>query len=402
MIIKRRPPKPRRGGPSCLFVLFVLLVIAGGIYIIANADRVRDVVIAPPTAEPTRTAATLAANAALMERDGDIEGAIALYEDSIRLDAGRVEFYLPLIRLLRSRIRPEEALKWAEQAVVLAPDNDRVWSELAAVHLAFGDRLNDLGQGIDADLEYAEAVQAARAATDIDSGNAEAYAYLAGALAALGPERYAQAQENADIAVALDPDSPVARQHMATVLELQGYYPAAIEQYQLALESEPRSPQLLIGLAYNYYATRDIPTAILTFQDAIDADESSAAAYDGLGWMYFLIGEYPSAEEHLQKAVENDPELVRAHAHLGAARYRNQNYEGAIEHLEYAIGEYGQVSLNTAIYFNMLGLSYYYTNSGRCEESVQLFQQVLEVIPDEPSAREGMTLCRSSIIDGSS
>ena len=94
----------------------------------------------------------------------------------------------------------------------------------------------------------------------------------------MGPEQYANAQEAAEIALTIDPDNPVVRLNMATILELQGFYPAAIEQYQLAIDQNPNLPELYLGLAYNYYATRDIPTAILTFQDALDVHADDAAA----------------------------------------------------------------------------------------------------------------------------
>ena len=215
----------------------------------------------------------------------------------------------------------------------------------------------------------------------------------------MGPEQYANAQEAAEQALAIDPDNPIVRQHLATVLELQGFYSAAIEQYQLAIDQNPNMIDLRIGLAYNYYATRDIPTAILTFQDALDIDPNNAAVYDGLGWMYFLIGEYPSAEENLIKAVELDPEMVRAHAHLGAAYYRNLNYDSAIPELETAVERYGDVTVANSTYFIMLGLANYFKGEQNCDTAVALFETVLETIPDEANALEGLELCRAAALD---
>ncbi|MGD8584167.1 MAG: tetratricopeptide repeat protein [Chloroflexota bacterium] len=382
-------------------MLLVFAALAAGIFVIANADTVRETIVLPPTPEPTRSSASFAASAALLARDGEVNEAIDAYEEAIQLDGTRVEYYLPLVDLLVSVDRPEEALDWAEQALILAPENGRVWSTAAGAQLAMGQRLLDLADPTNADLAFAEAVRAARTSTDLDPSNAEAYAYLAGALAQLGPEQYAGAQEAAEIALSLDPDNPIVRLHMATVLELQGFYPAAIEQYQLAIDQNPSMIELYIGLAYNFYATRDIPTAILTFQDALDIDEASAAAYDGLGWMYFLIGEYPSAEENLVKAVELDPELVRAHAHLGAAYYRNLNYDSAIPELEYAVERYGEITLANSTYFNMLGLAYYFKGEENCDQAVELFRQVLEIIPDDINAEEGLDLCRAAAIETS-
>jgi tetratricopeptide (TPR) repeat protein len=381
-----------------MLVLLVIAVFIGAAFLVANADTVRETIILPPTPEPTRSAASYAASGALLERDGDVEEAIDAYEQAVRLDPSRVEYYIPLINLLTKSGRPAEALKWAEQTVILDPESDRVWTVLAAARLAHGDRLRETGEPTNASLEYAEAVRNARSAIDLNPNNADAYATLAGALAQLGPEQNARAQEAAEIALTIDPDNPTVRRHMATVLELQGYYLAAMEQYQLAMETDPNRADLYIGLAYNFYATRDIPTAILTFQDALDVDPNSAAAYDGLGWMYFLIGEYPSAEEHLTKAVELDPEMVRAHAHLGAALYRNLNYDAAIPELEQAVERYVDVTVANSTYFNMLGLAYYFKGEENCGQAVPLFQKVLDVLPDDFNAREGLDLCRAATL----
>lgn len=399
MEIRRTPRKRSRQGPSCLLVLIVIAALAGGIYIITNVGTVRETIIPEPTPLPTRSAASYAARAALMERDGEYQEAIDSYQVAIAQDGSRIEFYLPLIDLLLTTTQPQEALKWAEQAVILAPENNQVWSALAGAYLANGNRLEDTGDPTNADLAYAESVRTARASIDINPSNAAAFATLAGALAQLGPEQYANAQEAAEIALSIDPEDPLVRQHMATILELQGYYPAAIEQYQLAIDQNPNIIDLHIGLAYNYYATRDIPTAILTFQDALDIDQNNAAVYDGLGWMYFLIGEYPSAEENLIKAVELDPELVRAHAHLGAAYYRNLNYDNAIPELETAVDRYGDVTLANSTYFIMLGLAYYFKDEQNCSDAVVLFETVLETIPDEANALEGLEVCRAATLE---
>ncbi|MDX1613507.1 MAG: tetratricopeptide repeat protein [Candidatus Promineifilaceae bacterium] len=399
MVIKRTPPKRRRGGPSCLLVLLVIAALIAGGFIVSNADTVRDTIILPPTPEPTRSAASYAASGALLQRDGEVEEAIAAYEEAVARDGSRIEYYIPLIDLLTQQGRPNEALSWAEEIVVLAPENDQVWTVLAAAHLANGDRLAETGNPTGADLEYAEAVRSARSAIEINPNNALAYANLAGALAQLGPEQYQNAQEAAEVALTIEPENPEVRKHMATVLELQGFYPAAIEQYQLALEQNPNRADLYIGLAYNYYATRDIPTAILTFQDAIEVDPDNADAYDGLGWMYFLIGEYPSAEEHLTTAVELDPEMVRAHAHLGAALYRNLNYDNAIPQLEMAVEAYQDVTVANSTYFNMLGLAYYFKDDSNCDQARPLFQQVLAVLPDDANAQEGLELCRAAELE---
>jgi tetratricopeptide (TPR) repeat protein len=375
------------------------LAFVAGAFVVVNRDTVLETITPLPTAAPTRSASSFAATAALLRQDGEIDEAIALYEEAIGFDGSRVEFYIPLIEMLTAEGRAEESLTWAEQAVILAPENDRVWSGLAAAHMAVGNRLLDTGQPTEADLAFADAVRAGRAAVDINASNALAHAYIAGALAQVGPEQYARAQEEADIAVTLAPDEPLVHYYMATVLELQGFYQAAIEEYNIAIDLDSDMIISHIGLAYNFFALRDIPTAILYFEDALVIDPESAEAYDGLGYMYFLIGEYQTAEDNLLQAVEFDSDMIRAHAHLGAAYYRNLNYVEAIPELEFAVENYQEVTIANSTYYKMLGLAYYFEGEENCDKAVPIFREVLESIPGDEDAIEGLELCRAATLE---
>jgi tetratricopeptide (TPR) repeat protein len=400
MVIRRSQPRYPRRGPSCLLVLIVVAAFLMGAYVVTNAEEVREVLTIEPTPEPTRSATSYAASAALLERDNELPEAIQAYTAAIMLDATKVEFYIPLINLLIVTRQPAEALEWAEKAVLLAPDDARVWVALAAAQIAHGQRLWTTGHPTDAVLAYADAERAARRATNLNPENAVAWANLAGALVRQGPERNNEAQEAMEIAILLDPEDYIVHHNRALVLERQGYYRAAIDAYFTAIELNPTVVDLYIGLAYNYYAADNRPHAINTFRDALNLDPDSADAYDGLGWMYFQIGEYPRAEENLLKAVELDPEMVRGRAHLGAAFYRNQNnYISAIPQLEYAVERYQSVGWDNAMYFNMLGLAYYFTDESQCPQANELFQRVLAALPNDTNAQEGLRLCRSASLE---
>jgi tetratricopeptide (TPR) repeat protein len=404
MVINRTPPRYPRRGPSCLLVLFVLFGISVGVFVITRADEVRETIIPTPTPEPTRSAAEHALLADLSERDREYEEAVGHYETAIRLDASKPEFYIRLISLLVRVGDPERALEAAEQAVVLAPDNDSVWAAAAAAYLANGDRLLDLGDSVGANLQYAQAVQAADAAVDINQNNATAYAYVAGGLVLQGdPNKYGRADEAAAIALALEPDNPIARLYMAEVLTNQGFYTAAREQYLTGLQADPSNIQLHIGLAYNFFGTGDVSEAILSFESALTVDSENAAAYDGLAYMYLQLGEDVLAEENAAQSVELNPDVARAHGRLGEAYFRRSNYPEAIKELETAVDLYGTPSVLNARFFNMLAMAYYFTEPELCPQAVPLFEQVLNLPVAgtllEENATEGLELCRRAAIE---
>ena len=342
MVIKRTDPRYPRQGPSCLLVIFVLFGIIVGLFVISNSEEVRDVIIPTPTPEPTRSATEFALLATLSEEDGEYMTAIEYYENAVRLDATKPQFFIDLITLLVKTGQPERALEVAEQAIILAPESDAVMTAVAAAHIANGDRLYDLGDPTGAELQYAQARQAADKAIDINPENAAAYAYAAAGWVLPGePENYTRAQEMADLAIAVNPDDPIARYYMATVLDYQGYYDAARDNYLLGINADPNNANLLIGLAYNFFGTGNIPEAILYFERAIEADPNSAAAYDGLAYMYLQLGQEPLAEENALEAVRLNPNVARAQGRLGEAYFRQFKYPNAVEALEHAINLYG-------------------------------------------------------------
>ncbi len=401
MEIKRTPPRYPRKCPSCLLVLFVIAGILVGAFIITNAEQVRDTIIPTATPEPTRSATEFALLADLSERDGELEEAVGYYETAVRLDATKPEFYIRLINLLVKINQPERALEVAEQATVLAPDNEDVWTATAAAHIANGDRLENAGDPTGANLEYAQAVQAAASAIAINPYNATAFAYkAAGLVFPQDPAKYDEAQEAASTAVELEPDNAIARLYMANTLELQAYYAAAREHYQLGIDADPTLTDLYTGLAYNYFGTGSTSEAILTFQDAIAVDPANAVAFDGLAYMYLQLGELPLAKENAARAIELDPNMARAYGRLGEAYFKEPNYDKAIEELETAVKLYDEPTDINAYFFNMLANAYIYKDLALCPQAIPLFEAVSRTNSfTREAALEGLEECRRAQLE---
>ncbi|MBP8947909.1 MAG: tetratricopeptide repeat protein [Candidatus Promineofilum sp.] len=402
MIIERKPPRYPRRGPSCLLVLFVIFGIAVSLYVIQNAEEVRNAIVPTATYEPTRSATEFAVLAELSRDDGANDEAIAFYDEAIQGDPSNPEFYIRMIDLLVREGDSERAVERAEQATVLDPENDAVWTAAAAAYLAEGDRLGDRGDDNAANLQYANAAQAARKAININPNNATALAYAAGGTILQGdPEKYEQAQLFADDAVRIEPDNPIARYYMATVFTYQGRYTEAMEQYQLGLESDPNNPDLHIGLAYNYYGTGSIPDALLSFEDALAVDPDNAEAFDGRAYMYLQLGDTPLAEQNALEATRLNPFMARAQGRLGEAYFQQNNYADAIEALEAAVALYGRATDLNARFFNMLATAYIRRDLNQCSLATPLFEQVLDATTNEfivAGANEGLLECRRATL----
>lgn len=399
MVIRRKAPRYPRQGPSCMMVLFVIFFAAAGLTLIINADTVREAIIPTATPEPTRNAVDLAARADRLRRDGQIDEAIDLYEAAVTQDGNNVRFYPPLIDLLVLLERGEEAVERAKQANELVPGDEQVLVAMASAYLAYGNRLEETGFVTEAAQNFDLANRTARDVIGINANNAAAYAYRAQALLFQSIDNLTEAEDSINTALELDENNPVVQRGLATVLEYQGDYEAAIPVYERLLRNvnnDIERAQLLMSIAYNNFALRNTPGAINYFNDALSYDPDNADAFDGLAYMYFLIGAYPQAQENAEQALQFDPDMVRAHAHYGAALFRQNYYDrqtGAIPYLEFAVEKYGEPNVSTAIYFNMLGLAYVYTDN-KCDQARPLFEAVQLAIEEEPNAQYGLDLCR--------
>lgn len=421
MVIKRTPPRYPRRGPSCLLFLFVIFGIGVTLFVIQNADEVRDVIIPTVTPEPTRSATEFALLAEISQRDGGTEEAIGYYRQALRLDATKPEIYIRYIELLVDYGCPsmeigagsetmnciEEALARSEEAIVLAPDNPRVWTAVAATYIANGYRLLDAGDPNGANLEFAQAVTAAERAVSLNPSDptalSTAYAYTAGGLVAQRkPELYQDAQIQAETAITLDPNNALARYYMGQVFTMQAFYSAAREQFQLGLQSNPNFADLYIEMAYNSFANSRIPEAIVWFKDALKVDPNNAAAYDGLAYMYLQLGEDVQAEENALKSVQLNPNVARAHGRLGEAYMRNNKFDLAIEEFTKATTLYGAPTETNARFFYLLADAYIRAGLQNCPQAIPLLQAVTEKNQFYGElAQQYLLDCRRAVLEGS-
>lgn len=400
MIVERKdPPYPRRG-PSCLLMIFIGVGIFLGIFVIQNAEDVRQVIIPTPTPEPTRSAVEFALLADIAEREGSLVEAAGYYGEAVRQDATNPEIYIRYIELLVKIGEAEEALARAEEAAVLAPENDRIWTAVAAAHIANGERLNDAGDPTAADLEFAQAFRAAETAIDINPQNGDAYAYsAAGLVLQFEPELYQDAQERALEGTVVQPDNALARLYLGIVLTNQGFYTAAREQFQLGIQAEP-SAQLYYELGYNFFGDGNVSEAILSFQEAVSLDPNYAPGYDALAHMYLQLGQDNQAEENALQSVALDPNVARAHGRLGEAYVRLNKFQLAIEEFSKAVELYGEPTELNARFFYSLGDAYLREGTQNCPLAEPYFQQAGEVsVAYADLAQQGLVECRRAALE---
>lgn len=141
-------------------------------------------------------------------------------------------------------------------------------------------------------------------------------------------------------------------------------------------------------------------------------DESSAAILFILANLYFQAGDMENAKENYEKAIEKHPDYLRAHKNLGLLLMQEQKFSESVKHLSRAT-ELGEMDGRTQglmayAYLNLqnllaaeecyrdaiqmepevldwkLGLGRVLNETGRNQESIALFESLIEENPTDP------------------
>lgn len=104
---------------------------------------------------------------------------------------------------------------------------------------------------------------------------------------------------------------------IARICGRQGLVDAAIEAFELSLESDPTSIETQEELAVAYILRGRTAEAGRILKGILVLDESNAKAHNSLGWIALKKRETSRAREHLEKALQLDPDLIDAYINLG-------------------------------------------------------------------------------------
>jgi tetratricopeptide (TPR) repeat protein len=372
--------------------MILLVLIAIGLYIIT----VRPEAIPQPfqpTPTPTRTAGSHITEAEAEVGEGRLDDAIQIYELAIRTDPTIVENYIPLVRWLVFQGRIDEGLDYAETALFVDPDYAPARAIRAMALDWKSSQVRDEGFDEEADDLLIEALGEINRAIEQDPSQAESYAFQAEILFDLG--NYEEADEAINNALQVESKNLDVQRVAGYLAEFRGYREEAIQHYTEALRIQPNLAMLHLALGRTYIGAGEIDLARDSLEKAIALEPTNAEYHYFLGYAYFSIGERELASNSFQQALELRSDYPAAHCQLGLIYYQNRNWEAAVPELETGVEGYGDLlTYRNAFCYYTLGLSYYYLD--RCEEAYPLFDQVLEAIPENAPAEEGIRLCREA------
>lgn len=235
-----------------------------------------------------------------LHRRGDLDGAIARYDEILRADPRNVDalHHVAMARCQRGQFA--EGIEAISRAIALAP-------ERAAAHNLLGMALTRVGQPGEAVASFDRAIAA-------QENFAEAHGNRAGALAELGLHQ--EALKAYARALALDPSAVGDWINLGALqLELR-QYGDAVTSFDRALALQPNIPEAHFNRANALSALHRNADAIEAYGRAISARPGLAEAFLNRGLLHLGDGRFAAALQDFDRVLAINP------AHAGLWRHR--------------------------------------------------------------------------------
>jgi len=280
------------------------------------------VVTPTPSSSAPKEVAALVAMGDQILLQSNIDSAIAQYRSAAQLAPSSPIPLTHWSRALAFKGQVRDALDKAQQAVQQAP-NDADASAQFCRALAWNGQVN-------------EAIVAGEKAVQLDGKNANARAYLAEAY--LLARRLPDAQNQAQTALQLAPQSAEAYRAQAWVLTIQGQRSTALDTWRQTVTLEPdlyfRHFELAEVLRFYFNSPAD---AIPEYRKSISLYGAYTPAISQLGMALVDTGQAQDAAAQFQRVVTLDPNSVDAYTYLGLAFGKMNQCGQAIPYFEQAL-----------------------------------------------------------------
>ena len=207
-----------------------------------------------------------------------------------------------------------------------------------------------LGEAQFALRSYSSAANTLAQVRGLSKENAEASYWLSRTYQGLGADAYMQLEESF-------PDSWRTHQLKAEGYQLHQDLESAAKELQLALEIQPKSPELHEALGNLYLEKHADADAEKELQSALALDSARPRALYLIGRLYAQAGDNPKAIPCLERALRLQPDLTEASSLLGTTYVRLGQFKNAIAPLEKAAesDHYGNVHYQLYVAYRNLG-----------------------------------------------
>jgi tetratricopeptide (TPR) repeat protein len=350
-IYSRRTLFRRRDETSVYRMFFFVVLILAGIWLIRSVQQGDVKPLFLPTATPTRFAASYTLEGDAHFTAGQLTAAIDAYREATVVDPNNAEVWSQLSRvqtystaLIVQReailVRLDEAIVSAEKAIEVNPDNSDAHAVLA---FALNWKASYTSDNREQQALLQRSEQSAVRAIQLDNTNVLAQAFYAEVL--VDQQKWTQAQQVIEQALAADPSLMDVHRVNAYVLESLGEYALAIESYDRAIAISPNLTFLYLraGAGYRRLAFESpneevqrqlFETSLEYFAQTARINQQlgvkDPAPYISIARTYSQMGEFFIAIRNIQRAIEYEPANPVLYGELGVLYHKNRNYETGI------------------------------------------------------------------------
>jgi len=177
-------------------------------------------------------------------------------------------------------------------------------------------------------------------------------------------------------------DSSHAHELLGGALIADGLPSEGVGELQTAIQLAAPYAPLRYELAGGYERLGRLDDALKEYRAALAIDERLPEAHSRIGAILTARKELPEAEQHLNRALEIDPSCATAHANLAQLLLKKEDNAGAIEHAQQAL----RLTPELVVCYQYLGTAL--RAQGYLDEAIEQFQKLIDVSPDDPSARD--------------
>ncbi len=310
----------------------------------------------------------------LQWKSGNFPDAEQTYRVWLATQPGNAEAAFKLGLLLLS-YQPQEGLQYLQQA--LSHDNslqtqvDALRQALSLAELKDDQSYRQVvvGRSLGSLGYWDLAARSFNNAVSLDSGYAEAWAFLGEAYQHLDRDGYPNLQK----AQQLNPNSVIVKALLALYWRRQGHPEKALADLQAVAAVEPDQAVWQIELGTTLADMGQTSQALAYFQHAVELEPGSApywemlaqfsiangvdiranalpaarqavllspndpAALDMLGWTMYSLGDMQEAERFSLRALQENPDFASAHLHLAQVYLQTGQYQEAYQHLRKAL-----------------------------------------------------------------
>ncbi len=351
----------------------------------------------------------LKTKALLLARLKRIPEAIAVYDRILQARPEDPEYLIDKGDALISAGNIEEAIANFEKAEILAPNNfgAREWTSRGDNLFAASkgeDALKFFDRALAADKSYAwahrgralvladilnetaEALQESDRAIALDPDNALFYLEKGNVYNQRG--EYEPAAECYNRAIQIDPKYLVARLNLCVVLEAKGNFDQALAAAANAIEVDPKSSDAWLHQGYCLGALERHEDAIASYSKVLELNPDDFWGNNNHGWSLARLGRHEEALPFYERAVKIDPTRQEAWTNRARSLCKLQHCDEALRSLYEAL----ELVPDKTDILGSIG-TVYADFMFQPEKALEVIQQRLEIDPDDKGARSDLADC---------